>query len=500
MLRICLYVFVPAYCFGVSVFLLTTTPVQAGIYLAVFIASIIGIAVLARMRVLLAILFAVLGIACAYARLAITPQEIPDAFVPLYDQKVTLEGVVVALPDMREISARLTIEMQSGSEETRFIAAAPLYPTIHVGDTVRVTGTFKKPEPFETDGGRSFAYDDFLAKDGIFGVMQPANAEVIRTSPTLWLRFLRVLEGIRNTLIAFISKGLPDPESSLAVGVLVGGKQGLGKELIEAFTKAGMLQIIVLSGYNVLIVANSLMWALSRTPKRIAFGVATASIACFVLIAGAGTAALRAGLMAFFAIAARTFGKPYEVMLAVFASIGVLGFWNPLMLVYDPGFQFSFIATLGLIIGSPIIAPRLRFLKNTILIELASTTLAAEISLLPFLLWQTGHLSLVSVFANIAAMPAVPVAMATSALVAVFSLPLEYLHPVLPLVLGLMAYLPLTYIINIATLSASLPFADFILPAFPFWVVALTYLGFALLVWRQTRPPRPDTAAPQQSS
>jgi competence protein ComEC len=409
------------------------------------------------------------------------PSELPDAFSPLIDVPDTLTGVIVSLPDVRETTQRVTVEIHRGIQSTRIIASTALYPSLYAGDEVRVSGTLKRPESFATDGGRTFVYDQFLRKDGIFAVMQPAHVVVTGMQKTPWLLLLRMLQQMKESIINALSQSLPEPESSLAVGLIVGGKQGLGDRLIDSFTRAGMLQIVVLSGYNVMIVANVLMRCLSMLPKKIAYGFGMASIACFILMAGGGSAALRAGLMACIAISAHTFGKQYDVLRALFASALLLGMWNPLMIVYDPGFQFSFLATFGLIVGTPLLAPRLLFLRHPALIEAVAGTFAAELMLLPLLLWQTGNLSLVSMVANIIAMPAVPYAMGAGVLAGVIAFVFGHVAPMLVTIGGIPAYLPLAYIIKVATLSASLPFAEVVLPAFPFWIAGAAYAALACL-------------------
>ena len=479
-----LYVYSIGYCIAVVIIVLTDSRIVEASACISIIISAYALARWMNSPPLSSIFVAVLAIATAFARMAFVPSTLPETFSPLIDEPDVLTGVVVSLPDLRETSQRITVEIKSGIQRTRIIASVPLYPSLHVGEKVRLSGTLKRPEPFATDGGRTFAYDQFLRKDGVFGVMQPANVFVIGTHANLYLRFLRMLQVVKDTLMRLFNTALPEPESSLASGLLIGGKQGLGDRLIDAFTSSGMLQIVVLSGYNVMIVADVLMRCLSRFPKKVGFSFGVSSIACFVLMAGAGSSALRAGLMAFFAITARTFGKQYDVMRALSASVLILSVWNPLMLVYDPGFQFSFIATLGLVLGTPIITPKLLFLRSTITIELVSTTLAAEIALLPFLLWQTGNLSLVSVFANVVTMPAVPYAMGASVLAGISAFIFGDTVPVLAIIAGIPAYLPLAYIIKVATLSASLPFAEVILPSFPFWIVLAIYAALALVVVR----------------
>ncbi len=515
-----LYTFTLAYCASAIALARSGTDVGTVVVIAVFLAGAMGTSFL--LRALLSpeypvrasastVCFtAACGIALAAARMAIIPDGAPLGFAGLFDEKVSLTGTVVTLPDERETSTRITVELRTpdtvsksegtGRESMRIIASVPRYPSVRVGDTVHIEGKLEHPESFATDGGRTFDYPNFLRKDGVYGLVQPAQAESVGQSGSIWLRFLRTLGTVKRFMMRALADALPEPESSLAAGILVGGKQGLGTELIDAFTRAGMLQIVVLSGYNVMVVAETLMRALNVLPKKYSFAAATVSMACFVLIAGAGSAALRAGLMAFFAMTARSFKKQYDVLRAVCLSLLALGIWNPLMLAYDPGFQFSFIATLGLIFLAPVIAAQLTFLRSTLVIELVSTTLAAECALLPFLLWQTGNLSLVSAAANVIAMPAVPYAMGLSVAAAALAVPLIHLSPALAALAGMPAYLPLAYLIQIATRSASLPFAAVTLPSFPFWVVGAAYAAPALFLCVRSRPPRPRSDARPRSN
>lgn len=477
-----LYVFVGSYSASAIILLYLGRSAASFVWLAsAFGVSLLCLrAVSAPSRAVVPLALA--GIGIAFARIALLSSGLSPAFSPLLGRPTTIEGTVVEIPDLRETSEKITMDVARGDERARVLVTIPLHPLVHAGDTVRVSGMLKKPVAFDTDGSRIFAYDQFLRADGIHAVMPAARAEVIGASTNVWLRFLCMLERFKSQLTDALDAALPEPESALAIGILVGGKQGLGKRLIEDFTASGMLQIIVLSGFNVMIVANALMSLMKRLPKSLSFAGAAVSIASFVLMSGAGSSAIRAGLMSGFAIAARAFARSYDVLRILCITLLLIALWNPLTLAYDPGFQFSFMATLGLIVVAPIISPFLLFLRSNALIEMVATTLAAEISLLPLLLYETGNLSIVSVLANVLAMPIIPFAMATSAFAAMLALPLQHLSPVLPFIFGLPAYVPLWYVIHVATLSASLPFANRILPAFPFWVVVVSYATLVVIV------------------
>jgi competence protein ComEC len=420
------------------------------------------------------------------------PQKISAHFSALFGTYTSFTGMVTAMPDIRETSNRLTIDVNEGGEQTRLIAAVPLYPPVSVGTTVRVSGMLVQPKPFDTGGGRQFLYDKFLAKEGVFAVMNRARLEVVDTvTPSYWLRLLQVLERIKEKTSTAIRNSIGEPESALAIGILIGGKQGLGPELLRAFTVSGMLQIVVLSGYNVMIVAEAILFLLRPFPKKIALFVAGISIILFVLLSGAGSSAVRSGGMAILSILARLTSRPFGIVRVLLLTLAVMSLISPLSLLYDPGLQFSYLATLGLIIGTPIISRWLLSIKNVAARELCATTLAAQIGVLPILLWQTGNLSLVSLCSNVLSMPVIPFAMAASAIAAGVAFIIGGQHPILLTAIGLPAFIALWFVIHVATVSASIPFASITLPVFSFWFVIVAYgvMVVGITVYTKREPP-----------
>jgi competence protein ComEC len=158
--------------------------------------------------------------------------------------------------------------------------------------------------------------------------------------------------------------------------------------------------------------------------------------------------------------------------------------FNPLLLVHDPGFQLSFLATLGLILLHPLIECRLGFVRPSMLRDILASTLAAQIAVLPLLLYQTGLLSLVAVPANLLVLPLVPLAMLLAAIAGVLSL----LMPMFAPLFGFPAYLVLSYTIGIARLSADFPLASIGVPSFPFVFVVLAYGALGYVIANAPKP------------
>ncbi len=416
-------------------------------------------------------LFAAVGV----GRTALVP-TFPEALLPLLNTTVTLEGEVIADPDIREESQRISLR----TNDTTVLAIVPLYPDVNYGEWVRVEGKLVLPKPFATDGGRVFRYDHFLQKDGVFALVERAHLEVTAPRAGTLTHVRGFFSDVKTGFLHSLAVALPEPEAALAGGLVAGGKQGLGTGLLDAFIRSGLIHIVVLSGYNVMIVAEAVMRLLSVFPRRVAVTAAALTIGAFVLAAGAGAASIRAGLMAGIALFARATYKTYDAVRALLVAGVLMLLWNPLLLVYDPGFQLSFIATLGLILGAPLVETKLTFITNTFLREIAASTVAAQIAVLPLLLYQNGLFSVVALPANLLVLPVVPLAMAASALAGLAG----FLIPAIAPVIGLPAYVLLSYIVKVVEFSSGIPLAAFSVPAFPFAVTLLAYAGLGYYLWK----------------
>lgn len=407
------------------------------------------------------------------------PQKLPPNLEKMIGTSVTLKGEVMQDPDVRESAQRVQIEVREGGERARILAVLPRYPRLELGDVITVTGKLTLPEAFATDGGRSFDYPQFLAKDGVFAVLLRANSVLEGRNQSLQVSMLRGLFDVRHAFETGVSRALREPAGALALGLVAGGKQGLGKALLEAFTIAGLLPIVVLSGYNVMIVADAILRGFRFMPKQVAVATAIITIVLFVIASGGGSSAVRAGIMAGIGLFARATGRTYHALRILIAVLVLMLISNPLFLLYDPGFQFSFVATLGLIVGSPLVVSRLGFIKNALLRETAATTIAAQLFVLPLLLYETGNLSLVALPANMLVLPLIPLTMLLSFIAGLVGV---LIPPLAPLV-GLPAYACLTYIIVIAEALAALPFSSVMIDSFPFGIVVVLYALLALLIW-----------------
>lgn len=420
-----------------------------------------------------------LGVLLGSIRVEEALPKIPLIYKEDIGSEQTISGRVVEFPDTREASQRLVVEDQNG---VRVLVVAPLYPKGIFGSTISATGMLTRPESFEAINGRTFRYENFLAKDRIYLVLEDSEISTMDPEQQGFYKFSGYVFDARNIFMTGIENAFVEPEASLASGMLLGGKQGLGKHLLDAFIVTGLIHIVVLSGYNITIIAEAIFRTTSVFGRRLPLILAGVSIAIFVFAAGAGAASVRAGIMACISVFARITGRTYDALRALVLAIFVMLALSPLSLVYDPGFQLSVVATLGLILLSKKLEPAFYWIKNDSLREVIVSTVAAQVSVLPLLLHMTGVLSWTSLPANILVLPLVPLTMLLSSIAGGVGILFADLAPII----AYPAHLLLLYIVSIAEQFSSLPYANVSIPAHP---ALITISGYAMIVaiffWRE---------------
>jgi competence protein ComEC len=309
------------------------------------------------------------------------------------DTKVTIEGVIVRDPDVRQGVQMLTVDV---GQKGMVLVQTDNYQEYFYGNRIRAVGKLEFPQPFDTDTGKTFNYPKYLLARGVTHTVSFAQVSVVDHGEGNFV--VSELLGIKHILTNGIRAALPEPESALLEGLLLGNKQGLGKELTDSFRRAGVVHMIVLSGYNVTVVVNAiLLVALLFLPRVWALTLAATGIVAFAIMTGASETTLRASLMALVALLAKGLYRPASGLRLLLIATAALALWNPLLVLYDLSFQLSVLSTLGLILFSERIAKSLSFVPEALnLREVSATTIATQVTVLPLLIYSVGQVSVVS--------------------------------------------------------------------------------------------------------
>lgn len=382
-------------------------------------------------------------------------------------ENISLEGLVVDEPDERESVVRLVV----AAEHTKILITTSREPRYAYGDRVRVEGKLERPKNFQ-DGTtlREVDHISHLEKDGIFYEMFMPRLTLLahgEGNPVVEKLF-----AFKNAFMANVNQLIPQPHAALLAGLVVGAKQSLGKKLLDDFRTVGVIHIVVLSGYNITIIARFIEWLFSFLRRNTRLILAALAIILFALMVGASATVVRATIMALLVLLAHGTGRLYAVTRALLVAGVIMLIHNPKILVFDTSFQLSFLATVGLIYFSPLIEPRVKWItKRWWLREIVVATVATQLFVLPFLLYKMGTLSLVSLPVNLLVLIAIPATMLLGFVAGLAGFVWNTLA--IPFAYG--AYALLAYELFVVDWFAQLPFAAVALASFPMWLVFVWY-------------------------
>jgi competence protein ComEC len=368
-------------------------------------------------------------------------------------ERVSFNAVVVSEKEQREKNALLTLVVEDGAQ-TRVRAFVERNTPLEYGDKVSFRGSVRIPKEFENEYGRVFNYERFCMAQGIhYEAHFPSLAQREGNDGLLLFRALFFIKHLWHDGVARV---LPEPHASLAEGITVGAKQSLGDEWYEIFRITGLTHIIVLSGFNLTIVACGIMVLF----RRFAFAgvvVGSCGVVCFAFMAGLSATVVRASVMAIVGLFALHAKRPQTATRLLFlAGFGML-VWNPFLLCFDIGFQLSFLATEGLIGIAPFFEKVFSWVSERwALRAILSATCAAQVATFPLIAWYMGSLSLVAPLTNLLVLPVVPFAMGSTFLAGVVGA----FSPALAYPFALSAFLPLAWILDVASFFAKTPFAS----------------------------------------
>jgi len=413
------------------------------------------------------------------------PKQGPDKIYYYNGQKVEIEGIIDKEPDQREDKVKLEIKSQRifinnfwQKVSGKILITNYLYPEYDYGDKLDIVCDLKKPEKVQ-----DFDYDKYLSRYNIYSTCYDPKITLLEKNKGNFI--LTAIYAAKDFFVYKINQVLPEPQSSFLAGLLIGAKRAIPDDLQSYFNKTGTTHIVAVSGYNVTIIAVFLMLIFQNLGlgRKKTFWVILAFLLVFVILTGLQSSCIRAAIMAAVVLLANYLGRLNKIKNVLALTIVLMLILNPKILIYDLGFQLSFLATLGLVYLNPVLSNLLRIekIKNgflkLILGDYLLTTVSAIILTQPIIMFTYGKISLIAPIANILILPFVPLAMFLGFMTGILAI----IWTGLGWVMGWSIWLVLTYIIWVLEKMASLSWAYFELPKINVWLMAFSYffiIGF----------------------
>lgn len=354
------------------------------------------------------------------------------------------------------------------TEEGQLLLRTSAYQELEYGETVELKGLVMRSADFSDKD----SYLHYLERYEVWRVMDGGFVKVLAPPKlSLW----SALSWLSDRLTHRLQVLLPEPDSSLAVGLLLGKRQAMDAELQQAFQTVGLTHIVAISGSNIAMVVVAFFALFGFLPFRKRLVWSGVGVALFVLLVGPTAAVLRAGLMGILSLAGLYSGRKSQAFFGLLWSAVLMVLWNPLVLTYDVGFQLSFASTLGILTLTPVLQKIIS--SRCPAREAVTLTLAAQIMTFPFIVFHFGRFSWITLAANLLVAPLIPLAMIFSGLALVFGPPAAALASVFLLLIE-----------KVAIVCAAIPGASVELSiSAPVFVGLLLALAIFLLLFYKSK-------------
>lgn len=262
---------------------------------------------------------------------------------------------------------------------------------------------------------------------------------------------------ILNALDQFI-RG--NDESSLAKALLIGYRVDLDKDLVQAYSNIGVVHLIAISGMHLALIYYFLFWISIRILflKKSTASRLILILGClwfFSFLTGAPASVLRSAVMFTFVAIGDSLSKKATIYNSLSVSALLLLCFDPYLL-WDVGFQLSYLALMGIVIFQKYIANWFYFnnkISNKIW-KLASVSLAAQVLTLPVCIYYFHQFPLLFLIANMVAIPVSSIALWGAIIVVIFS-PV----PSLALFFGKIVWAVIWFLNHFVLLINSIPFS-----------------------------------------
>jgi len=398
----------------------------------------------------------------------------PRPPIPTYPLALSGEIVFVESKINRQLVTLLVGEGDLASY--KILLYLDRYPEYRPGQTLAVKCRLERPTPIE-----DFRYDRYLALSQIYYLCYRPQTITLLPAQTwrYWLFQIKIFYS--NSF----NQSFPEPEATIARAMMLAERKELSQDLNTQFSRAGLSHVMAISGMNMTLLVGALQAvALALSWKRsFTLGLALTVLSLYIVIIGFQASAVRAAVMAGILLLSQVVHRQYDPWYVLIVVAAILTAINPLSLMYDIGWQLSFLALAGLIFWQQRFERWLGFLPVAFgCRSVAAASLAAQVFTWPLLVYYFQTFSTIFLLTNVLALPAVDIIM-------VFTLvaPFIWWLPVIGVVIKTGILFLLRWLLTVCTVGSSLPFAAVSVVRLAFFWYLLVYFSLIIITWYVTR-------------
>lgn len=224
-------------------------------------------------------------------------------------------------------------------------------------------------------------------------------------------RFKKFIYKVRSSVITILKRFIKNNrEAGLAEALLIGYKDDLDKNLLQAYSNTGVVHLIAISGLHL----GLIYWLLLNITRPMKINkllwlrviIVILGIWMFCLLAGAKPSVVRSAVMFTVIALSQLLTRKASIFNTLALSAFILLYWDPFWL-WDVGFQLSYAAVLSIVIFFRPIYNLLYWSNKGLdfIWKLAAISISAQIFTAPISLYYFHQFPLLFFITNLVAVP-----------------------------------------------------------------------------------------------
>ena len=367
------------------------------------------------------------------------PMRSPSHYGHYVDGECFMRVRVADLPEQRPNSYRTLCQVLDVADSNGTVHACQgklllyLATPYNVGDELLLLAHPRRPD--SADNPHQFDYRRHLQRRGICFIDYLPDSRCRLIGHAKGGLRQRVVQ-LRQRIIQVIHfSRLTPAQQGIAEALILGWDGDLDADTRAHFQTAGIVHLLCVSGLHVGIVALLAGWLLSLLGRRLRLVRGMLQLSAvwgFVLLAGMAPSASRAAIMCSFVIVGNLLQRQPTSLNSIAASAVVMLAVKPLLL-FEPGFQLSYAAVIGIVTMLPAVANLLPIPKGKTplgnmlswcgckLRDLLILSIVAQLCTTPFALYYFHRFPTYFLIANLTVIPFATVLLGSVMLLIVFA-------------------------------------------------------------------------------
>ncbi|MDQ0158685.1 competence protein ComEC [Alkalibacillus salilacus] len=320
----------------------------------------------------------------------------PQSLTPI-QEKWNYQHTVTIKSDqnIHDQSYSYVAELEDGQRVQLFFdQEAELSHVVH-GATCYLEAELSSPDPATNPG--QFDYRSFLQNEGIVAISY--NPTLINCDGN---SVLSHLYQYRSTLMGGLNETYQADTIAWLNALIFGDRQGLDEEVLGVYQFWNITHLLAISGLHVGLTLGMIYYVLLyglKLPKERINLILLFFIPFYIVIAGANPPVIRAGLMAALFIILSFYKKRLDTT-DILSFIFLVVLWIDPYLIYQLGFQFSFVVTFSLVLSKSLLTQSNHWLSQSLIISLVS-----QLAILPIQLTHFHFTNALSILINLIMVP-----------------------------------------------------------------------------------------------